>query len=79
MVYPQDAEDQDIDRTKWGELESESEEESEEGMNCIPKYFIIYYFLNKRIIIHAFILVLLIECNCVRQLVFRHESLNLFC
>lgn len=27
----QDVEDQDIDRTMWGELESESEEESEEG------------------------------------------------
>lgn len=27
----QDLEDQDIDRTMWGELESESEEESEEG------------------------------------------------
>lgn len=28
----QDVEDLDIDRTMWGELESESEEESEEGM-----------------------------------------------
>lgn len=33
----QDAEDQDIDRTMWGELESESEEESEDG-RCLQLF-----------------------------------------